>query len=214
MGALDRYLAILADHPFAVVFVSSVIDAVGIPFPVRIILILTPAFLATDRALVGLIAVATLGALLGDHAPYLAARYSGSRMLALYCRLSLGSEDCIEKTLRYFARFGSWALLASRFSTGIRLFAAACVGCRNVSYPRYLLLDAVGTVVYVTTWVLVGHFVGERAVVFLTTDRRRYLFLALVVTSFVLVLGFRLWRRWRHGAARVEPLVVILPPPR
>jgi membrane protein DedA with SNARE-associated domain len=211
MGSVDSYLAVLADHPYAVVLGSSFIEAVGIPFPARIILILTPAFLATERDLVGLVAVATVGALAGDHVPYLAARFTGPRMLGFYCRLTLGSEDCVEKTIRYFMRFGSWALLASRFSTGIRLFAAACAGCRHVTYPRYLTLDAIGTVVYSTLWVAVGQLVGERAVVFLTTDRRRWLFLVFVVTAFAMVLGYRLWRRRRHGRARASELAAVRP---
>ena len=212
MGAVDAYLAMLAEHPFAVVFVSCMVDAIGVPFPARIVLILTPAFLATDRALAGLVAVATVGSVLGDHVPYLAARLAGPRMLTLYCRLTLGSEDCIEKTLSYFARFGPWALLASRFSTGIRLFASTCAGCRHITYPRYLTLDVIGTVVYTTLWVGVGHLVGEHAVTFLTTDRRRYLVLVLVVVAFAALLGYRLWRRRRHGAARAVRLVQVSTP--
>jgi membrane protein DedA with SNARE-associated domain len=206
MNFIDAYLAVLADHPYAVVLGSSLVEAIGIPFPARIILILTPAFLATERDLVGLVAVATLGSLAGDHVPYLAARFMGPRVLTLYCRLTLGSDECVEKTLRCFARFGPWALLASRFSTSIRLFASACAGCRHISYPRYLMLDAVGTVAYTTLWVLVGEFVGERAVVFLTTDRRRWFFLVAVLTAFACVLAYRLWRRRRHPRASTRTL--------
>jgi hypothetical protein len=36
-------------------------------------------------------------------------------MLALYCKLTLASDHCVEKTLKYFVRFGPAALLASRF---------------------------------------------------------------------------------------------------
>jgi membrane protein DedA with SNARE-associated domain len=63
----QAHLSFLANHPFSVVFWSSLIEAAGIPFPSRVILILTPAFLATESDLVWLIIVATIGALLGDH---------------------------------------------------------------------------------------------------------------------------------------------------
>ena len=49
---LQAHLSFLANHPFSVVFWSSLIEAAGIPFPSRVILILTPAFLATERDLV------------------------------------------------------------------------------------------------------------------------------------------------------------------
>jgi membrane protein DedA with SNARE-associated domain len=206
MGSVESYLQLLADHPFAVVFVSSLIEAVGIPFPSRVILILTPAFLSTDSDLVRLVIAATVGAVLGDHVPYLAGRFAGRRMLALYCKVTLASDRCVEKTLQYFVRFRSWALLATRFSTGIRIFASACAGCGHVTYTRYLVLDTIGTVIYSTGCVLIGQLVGERAVEFVTTDRRRWLFLVLVVTASTTLIAYRLWRKLRYGGARASKL--------
>ena len=49
---LQAHLSFLANHPFSVVFWSSLIEAAGVPFPSRVILILTPAFLATETDLV------------------------------------------------------------------------------------------------------------------------------------------------------------------
>jgi membrane protein DedA with SNARE-associated domain len=174
-----------------------------------VILILTPAFLSTDRDLAGLIIVATIGALLGDHVPYLAGRFAGPRMLALYCKVTLGSESCVEKTLRYFVRFRSGAILASRFSTSVRIFASACAGCSRVTYLRYLTFDAIGTVVYSVVCVLVGYLVGERAVVFFTTDRRRWLFLVFVLVAFAALMSYRVWRKLRYGTAPASKLLQV-----
>jgi hypothetical protein len=44
MDLLNSHLDFLASHPFGVVFFSSLIEAAGIPFPSRVILILAPAF--------------------------------------------------------------------------------------------------------------------------------------------------------------------------
>ena len=206
MDFLQAHLNFLANHPFGVVFWSSLIEAVGIPFPGRVILILTPAFLATERDVARLIIVATTGAVLGDHVPYLAGRLAGTRMLGLYCKVTLGSARCIERTLEYFRRFGSAALLLSRFSTSVRIFASACAGCGHITYRRYLALDTLGTVVYTTLWVLVGCLIGERAVVFFTTDRRRWFFLGFVVLAAATLLGYRLWRRFRHGGAQASEI--------
>jgi len=211
MDLLQAHLVFLANHPFSVVFWSSLIEAAGIPFPSRVILILTPAFLATERDLVRLAIVATIGAVLGDHVPYVAGRLAGTRMLALYCKVTLGSARCIERTLESFRRFGPAALLLSRFSASVRLFASACAGCGRVTYRRYLAFDIIGTVVYTTLWVLVGCLIGERAVVFFTTDRRRWLFLGFAVLAAATLLGYRLWRRFRYGgvlASDIEKVYV------
>ena len=203
---LQTHLSFLANHPFSVVFWSSLIEAAGIPFPSRVILILTPAFLATESDLVWLIIVATIGALLGDHVPYTAGRVAGTRMLGLYCKVTLGSARCMERTLEYFRRFGAGALVLSRFSTSVRIFASACAGCGHLTYLRYLAFDTVGTVLYTTLWVLVGYWIGERAVVFFTTDRRRWLFLGFVVFTAATLIGYRVWRRFRYGGAGASSL--------
>jgi membrane protein DedA with SNARE-associated domain len=208
---LDRYLDFLADHPFGVVFVASFIEAAGLPFPSRVILVLTPAFLTTESDLVRLVIVATVAAVLGDHIPYVAGRLAGTRLLGLYCRITLASDACVETTLRYFLRFGPAAVLFSRFSTSVRLFAAACAGCGHITYPRYLTFDAAGTLVYTTLVVLVGWVIGERAVDFLTTDRRRFVFLGAVALGFVTLIGYRLWRRRRFGRARPTTVERIRP---
>jgi membrane protein DedA with SNARE-associated domain len=204
MDVLSSHLDFLARHPFGVVFWSSLIEAAGIPFPSRVILILATAFLLSDGDLVRLTIVATVGSVLGDHVPYLAGRLAGLRVLGLYCKLSLGSERCVEKTLHYFARFGAAALLLSRLSTTVRIFASACAGCGRITYPRYLTLDTIGTLVYSAVWVLVGSFIGERAVVFFTTDRRRWLFLGLIILGVSTLIAYRLWRRLRYGYARAS----------
>jgi membrane protein DedA with SNARE-associated domain len=198
MDFLQSHLQFFAEHPFSVVFFALLIEAAGIPFPTRIILILAPAFIDTDRDLARLAIVAAIGAVLGDHIPYLTGRMAGMRMLGFYCRVTLSSENCVDKALYYFGRFGPLALLLSRFSTSIRILASACAGCGRITYARYITLDGLGTLLYTCLWVMVGAVVGQRAVVFFTSDPRRFTFLALVVLAGASLLGYRLWRRFRE----------------
>ena len=206
---LQPYLAFLAEHPFSVVFWSALIEAAGLPFPSRLILVLTPAFLMTETDLVRLIMAGTVGAVLGDHVPYGAGRLAGTRLLGFYCWATLASDACVEKTLRYFDRFGAAAVLFSRFSASVRIFAAACAGCARMTYARYVTFDAVGTMAYTSVWALVGWFIGERAIAFLATDRRRWIFVAVVAFAFVTLISYRLWRRWRFGRAQAKAVEVI-----
>ena len=198
MDFLQSHLQFFAEHPFGVVFFALLIEAAGIPFPTRIILILAPAFIDTDRDLARLAVVGAVGAVLGDHIPYLAGRLAGLRMLAFYCRITLSSTSCVDKALHYFTRFGAPALLLSRFSTSVRILASACAGCGRISYGRYLTLDGLGTLLYTCLWVMVGAVVGDRAVQFFMHDPRRFAFLALAALAVAIALGYRVWGRWRE----------------
>jgi len=204
--AADRLVVFLVPHLYLTVFAVSAIDAIGIPFPGRILLVLAGAFAATRVELAIAIAASALGSLVGDHVVFLAGARGGERLLALYCRLTLGSERCIENTLRYFERFGPAAILLGRYSTSVRLFASILSGTGRIAYRRFVLYDLVGSLAFATVWVVLGRVFGDEvAVVLEWLGRQRALFL-IVPAAILTIVGYRLWQRRRHGRARTAEL--------
>ncbi len=199
MESLQPFLGWLREHLFAAVFVASLVDATGLPFPGRALLVVA-GFSATTRHDVALlIATSVAGSLIGDHVLYGAGMRGGIRLLTLYCRLSLGSVRCVETALRRFKRFGAAALLLARFSTGVRLFAAILAGSGEIRYWRFLALDTVGTVIYATLWIALGAALGP-AVLERTGPFARALLLLAPAALFG-VIAYRLLRRRRYGPA-------------
>jgi membrane protein DedA with SNARE-associated domain len=206
MEVLQPYLDFLSQHVVSVVLVMSFVEAAGVPFPGRLLLIVAATLVADVRQLVTVGAAATVGSLLGDHIPYAAGYYVGPRLLAFYCRITLGSERCVAKTLAYFQRFGAAAVAMGRFSTTVRLLAAALSGCGHISYVRFVVCDVIGTVIYSGVWITVGYLVGNQAIALLQRyGVARYLAL-LIPIAFLAVVGYRLWRRSRYGPADVKQL--------
>jgi membrane protein DedA with SNARE-associated domain len=204
---IDAHLELLLRHLLAVVFATFLIEAAGVPFPSRILLLIAATLAVDTRTLVGLVAVSTVGSLIGDHIPYLAGALTGPRILAFYCRVTLGSANCIERTVGYFRRFGAAAVLLSRFSASVRLFAAALSGCGHIPYWKFIALDLVGTVLYTTLLVTLGHLVGERAAELLGRHRGARLLVLVGPLALATLLAYRLWRRRRYGAAMSDVVV-------
>jgi membrane protein DedA with SNARE-associated domain len=207
MDWAQLHLDFLLEHVLTIVFCTFLIEAAGIPFPSRIILLIAATFTTEPRLLAGLVAVSAGGALLGDHVPYLAGALTGPRILALYCRLTLGSEDCVAKTVRYFTRFGPAAILLCRFSTSVRLFAAALSGCGHITYWRFLAFDLVGTVLYAALLVIVGRVIGESAAEFLQQRGGMRVLLFAGPLAFGALLGYRFYKRSRYGAAKIDAVI-------
>lgn len=205
MEWIEAHVDFLVEHLFAVVFAAFLFEAAGLPFPTRLLL-LVAATLAEPRQLIGLVAATTAGALIGDHVPYVAGALTGPRILALYCRLTLGSDQCVEKTVGYFKRFGAGAILLSRFSHSVRLFASALSGCGHIPYWKFIAFDVVGTILYAALWVTLGHLVGEQAAEFLGRHGATRLLLLLGPLALATLIGYRLWRRRRYGPARSDVL--------
>jgi membrane protein DedA with SNARE-associated domain len=202
MDALQPFLAFLGRHVYVAAFVANAIDATGIPFPGRIVLILAGTFVTTDIELALTIVAGALGALIGDHVLYAVGWRGGASLLAMYCRATLGSERCIEDTVSYFRRFGPSAIMLGRYSTGVRLFAAILSGCGHIRYTQFLRYDVAGSFVYATLWVVLGHLFGDQVLGALAWLGRRRVLLAIIPAAGVAILAYRVWRRRKYGAAR------------
>jgi membrane-associated protein len=206
MEALQPYLDFLSDHVVTVVFLASLVEAAGVPFPGRLLLIVASTLAVDVRELVGVGSAAIIGSVIGDHVPYAAGYYVGPRLLQFYCWITLGSELCVTRTLAYFQRFGAAAVAMGRFSTTVRLLAAALSGCGHISYLRFLVCDIIGTVVYAVLWTSIGYLVGGQALALLQRyGATKYLVLAIPV-ALVSIVAYRLWRRSRHGAGQSDAM--------
>jgi membrane protein DedA with SNARE-associated domain len=211
MDPLQWLFAVLAEHLVAVVFFAFAIEAAGVPFPSRIVLVVAATSRTDVPGLVELALAASAGAVLGDHVPYLGGKVAGGRLLALYCWITLGSERCVETTLAYFRRFGAAAILLARFSASVRLFASALAGCGHITYARFLAYDLTGTIVYAAVWVTVGRVIGEHAGDLLERQGATRLLVLVGPVAVVSLLAYRLWRRARYGRARPEAALTGLP---
>ena len=207
MEFLQSHVDFLLRHLLTLVFVAFLLEGTGLPFPSRILLLLAATLAIDLRQLVGLVAASAAGSLLGDHVPYLAGALTGPRILALYCRITLGSADCVEKTVGYFRRFGALAVLLNRFSTSARLFASVLSGCGHIPYWKFITFDVVGTVAYTTVLVTIGALVGERAAAVLGREGGARLLVLVGPAALTSLIAYRLWRRRRHGPARADVVV-------
>ena len=106
MDAIQPFLGWLHEHLLSIVFVVSLIDATGVPFPGRAMLIAAGMAAQGPRDVGLLIATSVIGSVVGDHILYALGMRRGTRLLALYCRLSLGSVRCVET---FFRRYGGMA---------------------------------------------------------------------------------------------------------
>jgi membrane protein DedA with SNARE-associated domain len=204
---IESHLDFFVRHLLSVVFLAFLVEAAGVPFPSRIVLLIAATLADQPRQLIGLVVVGTAGSLLGDHVPYMAGALTGPRILAFYCRITLGSAGCVEKTVGYFKRFGAAAILMSRFSASVRLFASALSGCGHIRYGTFIILDFVGTVLYTTVWVIVGHLVGERAAEFMSRHGAARLLVLVAPLALATLITYRLWRRRRYGPAEADVVV-------
>jgi membrane protein DedA with SNARE-associated domain len=194
----------LREHLFAVVFLGAIVDAIGIPFPGRIMLITAGSM--TDQARdhgigTGLvIAVAVVGTVAGDHVWYLLGRLMGRRFLDRYGRRLRISGPRLASADRFLRRFGGLALILGRLAATLRIVITPLAASRGMSYARFLAFDFAGAVLWAAGFVWLGRAAGA-------IGGRGGLIGTLAVVTAVgastIVMSFMV-RRWLSGRARVS----------
>jgi membrane protein DedA with SNARE-associated domain len=194
----------LREHLFAVVFLGAIVDAIGIPFPGRIMLITAGSM--TDQArdhgtgTVLVIAVAVVGTVVGDHVWYLLGRLMGRRFLDRYGRRLRISGPRLVTADRFLRRFGGIALILGRLAATLRIVITPLAASRGMSYARFLAFDFAGAVLWAAGFVWLGRAAGA-------VGGRGGLIGMIAVMSAVVastIVMSLMVRRWLSGRARVS----------
>lgn len=149
--------ALVMHHGYATTMIILFLSACGLPLPLSVVLLMAGA--AAHGGVLHLwllLAYAFVASLLGDVLMYFGGRYTGWWLLAGICRISMNPETCIFGSANSFYRRGPKALLFAKFIPGLSTVAAPLSGSLNMRFLRFLRLDALGVLVYVSVWSVAG----------------------------------------------------------
>ena len=203
---IQLLLNLFAQHGYAIVFVSILLDNAGLPIPGELLLLIFGATARNgDANLVLGVLLAAAAAIAGDSVGYWLGRLTGDRVLRTYCRLTLGSGKCVRRAASYYQLHGRATVIFGRFVMGARAFLPALAGSAGMPFVQFLLLDILGALVWAGLFVGLGYSVGWSPV--RVHEGYRGVSIALLTTigvGLVAYLVVKLVRRGRHGAASLH----------
>jgi len=181
------------DHAYAILFFWVLVEQLGVPIPSIPLLLTAGTLSATHRlSASSTMLVVVAACIVSDSTWYSLGRRFGSRVLRLLCKLSLEAGTCVAKTEGYFTRRGPITLVFAKFVPGLSTVAAPIAGQTGMSYPRFLLFDLAGTLLWSLSFVLAGRFFGDIA------ERSKSFFGFLshfaALVFILMVAGFFIWR--------------------
>ncbi len=153
---------------YLIVGLMIMVESLGIPVPGEIALV-TAAVLATQHKMAlspaWIAASASAGAIAGDSMGYLIGHRAGSPLFDWLGRkfprhFGPGHVALAE---RVFTRHGVWAVFFGRFIALLRIFAGPLAGSLRMPYPRFLVANATGGIVWATGITYLIWFLGVAA---------------------------------------------------
>jgi membrane protein DedA with SNARE-associated domain len=142
------------------------VESMGIPVPGEVTLV-TASLLAsrgiTDPWFVSL--AGSIGAIAGDSIGYAFGRRGGRALLERFGRRfpkHFGPPH-LARAERVFERHGVWAVFFGRFVALLRILAGPLAGALKVPYPRFLLANASGGILWSFGTTFAIYFAGQQA---------------------------------------------------
>jgi undecaprenyl-diphosphatase len=158
----DWLIHLFARYGYGVVFAGVMLENAGLPVPGETVLLAGAALSHFGHlSLLGVIACAMTGAILGDNVGFAIGR-RGGRSLAERVGPRLGLTTARLRAFdRFVDRHGARTVFIARFVTGLRVLGAALAGASQLPWRSFLFYNATGAVAWATTFGIVGYFLGH-----------------------------------------------------
>jgi membrane protein DedA with SNARE-associated domain len=149
-------------------------------------------------SLFGSLLYAVLAAVAADSIWYGLGRRKGIKVLQLLCKISLEPDSCVRRTEGVFAKRGARSLLLAKFVPGLSTVAPPLAGVFHMRVGRFLLYDAVGTILWAGTFLGLGFaFSGEIERIAEHLEHLGSGLLVLVLGALAAYIGYKFLARQR-----------------
>jgi membrane protein DedA with SNARE-associated domain len=182
--------ALVATYGYLAVFLGTLLEGETV---------LLAAGFAVHRGLLDwplVLAVAFVGATMGDQLAFLLGRWKGAALIARFPALGRRAPRVHALLDRYHVVF----ILAVRFLYGLRIAGPVILGTSNLPLVRFALLNMIGAAIWAVLVASAGYYFGV-ALEVLIVDLKRVEHTILVV---ILAGGFVVWLWRRKRAARMR----------
>jgi membrane protein DedA with SNARE-associated domain len=162
MVALLSFNHFISTYGYAAIFLLSVLQSMCIPTSSELTLGFAGVLAAEGQLnLVGVIAVAVAGELIGAYLAWFIGRYAGRGFVDRYGRYVLLTHHDLDRAEGWYERHGAWGVFVGRLIPVIRNFVALPAGVAEYPLVPFGILTFLGSLIWLSTMALIGYGVGS-----------------------------------------------------
>lgn len=205
-GIVNAISTLIGEYGYPAVFAAAFLEVIFPPIPSEVIFPLV-GFIAQNRGLglentIGMATVGALGSTVGAVLIFFVSARVGRTAIMRFGKRVRISEQEIEKSERWFERYGSVAVFTARMIPGIREIISIPAGISRMNIAKFVGYTFAGSLVWCIILTLVGYYLGEAWRNF--SDQLSSAFtiitLILIAAAAIAVVGFWYSRRRRASA--------------
>jgi membrane-associated protein len=107
-----------------------------------------------------LIGILISAAVAGDSVNYAIGKYLGNRLIHAR-RIRFFRQEHLDKTHRFYEKYGGKTIILARFIPIIRTFAPFLAGMGRMNYARFFIYNVAGGILWILVFVLGGFYFGN-----------------------------------------------------
>lgn len=113
-----------------------------------------------DIPLLWLLLLMIAAAFLGDLTGYLKGRWLGPKLFTDN-KSRFFKMEYLDRSKQFYSRYGVFAFIMGRFMPVIRTLIPMLAGASAVPFGKFLIYNAFGSIIWISTLVPLGYFLGE-----------------------------------------------------
>lgn len=201
-------ISALQQHASEVVFISVLMQQIGLPIPAVPTLLVAGSLAAAPTQAAQMLAAGVLASVIADSLWYLAGRAFGYRILTGLCRLSINPGSCVSETESRFVRWGVRSLVVAKFVPGFSTVAPPIAGSLRMPWSSFISAAAVGAVLWAGSAILVGWwFRTQVATAIHALSGHGDTLLAVAALGLGAWLAWKLFQKYRFEQMRAIPFI-------
>ena len=158
----DFLLVLIQHYGYAAVLLTTALGIIGLPIPIEFLLLFAGSITAlTHLSVVGIIAFAWMGTVLGMITNYAIGRYVGIQRISRVTRWIHLTEDKWTRWTNRLEKLGPLFIVTGFFVAGLRHFAPFIAGVSRMRWASFLSATLLGSLGWVGIFAFLGQRVGE-----------------------------------------------------
>ncbi len=154
---------LLTTYGYYAVFALIALESLGVPLPGETMLIAAGTYPGTSHKLSiwVIFLVAAAAAIIGDNIGFMIGHKGGYRLLRRYGHVVRLDESRIKVARYIFDRHGGKVVFFGRFVSVLRTYAAFLAGTSRMRWPKFLVYNAAGGVLWAAIYTFVSYAAGH-----------------------------------------------------
>jgi membrane protein DedA with SNARE-associated domain len=155
---IELFRPYVDDYGYLVLFLGVMAENASLPIPGETILIIASFYSHHGHLNLGyVIALATVGCILGDNVSFYVGRRLGRPFILQYGKYLLITKKRLAFVEHFFERHGDKTIFIQRWITGVRVIGALVAGTTKMPWPRFVMFNCLGAVTWVTAISLMAY---------------------------------------------------------